>query len=51
MTELIIPSEAPDLGELRERYVDRVARRVILGLLKRLVHGSFTVVENSHRHL
>ena len=50
MTELIIPAEAPDLNELRERPIDRWARRVILTLLKKLVHGSITLVENGHRH-
>lgn len=51
MTELIIPSEAPELSELKERPVDRMARRAILSLLKKLVHGKITIIENSHRHL
>ena len=50
MTEFIIPAEAPDLNELRERPVDRWARRVILTLLKKLVHGKITLVENGHHH-
>jgi cyclopropane-fatty-acyl-phospholipid synthase len=50
MTEFIIPAEAPDLDQLRERPVDRWARRVILTLLKKLVHGSITLIENSHHH-
>ena len=51
MTELIIPSEAPELSELKERPVDRMARRAILSLLKKIVHGRITVVENGHRRL
>ncbi len=46
MTELIIPAEAPDLNELKERHIDRIARRVVLALLKKLVHGRLTLVEN-----
>ncbi|MGD2271614.1 MAG: cyclopropane-fatty-acyl-phospholipid synthase family protein [Desulfobacterales bacterium] len=49
MTELIIPSKAPELGELKERRVDRMARRAVLSLLKRLVYGRITIVENRHR--
>jgi cyclopropane-fatty-acyl-phospholipid synthase len=51
MTELIIPSEAPELSQLKERYVDRMARRAILSLLDKLVHGRITIIENSHRCL
>ena len=47
MTELIIPAEAPDLNELKERGLDRLTRRAILVLLKKLVHGQITLVENS----
>jgi cyclopropane-fatty-acyl-phospholipid synthase len=50
MTELIIPSEAPDLSQLKDRRVDHVARRAILSLLKRLVHGRITIVEDRQRH-
>jgi cyclopropane-fatty-acyl-phospholipid synthase len=50
MTELIIPSKAPELSELKERHIDRMARRAILSLLKRLVHGRITIVENRHRY-
>ena len=46
MTELIIPAEAPDLNELKERHIDRIARRIFLALLKKLVHGRLTLVEN-----
>ena len=49
MTEFIIPAEAPDLHQLRERHLDRFARRAILSLLKKLVYGSITLVENGHR--
>ena len=36
MSEFIIPAEAPDLNQLKERRLDRLARRAILALLKRL---------------
>jgi cyclopropane-fatty-acyl-phospholipid synthase len=51
MTELIIPSKAPELSALKERRVDRMARRTILSLLKKLAHGRITIIENSHRYL
>ena len=50
MTELIIPSEAPELSELKERRVDRMARRAIFSLLKRLVQSRITIIENSQRY-
>ena len=50
MTELIIPAEAPDLTQLKEQRMDRIARRMILALLKRLAHGRITLVEKGHRH-
>ena len=50
MTELIIPAEAPDLNDLKERWMDRIVRRAIFALLKRLVHGRLTLVENSKRY-
>ena len=50
MTELIIPAEAPDLNELKERRLDRIARRAVLSLLKRLAPGRITLIENSHCH-
>ncbi len=50
MTELIIPAEAPDLNQLRERRIDHIARRTLLTLLKRLAHGELTVVESGQRH-
>jgi cyclopropane-fatty-acyl-phospholipid synthase len=50
MTGLIIPSKAPELSELKERRVDRMARKAILSLLKRLVHGRITIIENRHRY-
>ena len=50
MTELIIPSEAPDLSTLKERHLDRLARKAVLSLLKRLVHGQITIVEDHHRY-
>jgi cyclopropane-fatty-acyl-phospholipid synthase len=50
MTELIIPAEAPDLNSLKERRMDRIARRAVLSLLKRMVHGRITLVEDGRRH-
>jgi cyclopropane-fatty-acyl-phospholipid synthase len=50
MTEFIIPAETPDLNQLRTRRVDRIARRAILSLLKRLVRGRLTLIENSYCH-
>jgi cyclopropane-fatty-acyl-phospholipid synthase len=50
MTELIIPSEAPALGELKERKLDQIARRSVLSLLTKLKHGRMTIVEGNHRH-
>jgi len=50
MTELIIPAEAPDLNQLKQRRMDRIARRAILALLKRLVHGRLTLVESGRHH-
>jgi cyclopropane-fatty-acyl-phospholipid synthase len=50
MTELIIPAEAPDLKELKERRMDRIARRAIFVLLKGLVHGRLMLVENNNRY-
>ena len=50
MTELIIPSEAPELSQLKERSLDRLARRAILSLLTKLVYGRITIIENSQRH-
>ena len=51
MTEFIIPAEAPDLNELKERRVDRMARGAIFALLKKLVHGRITIIENRHHYL
>ena len=50
MTELIIPAEAPDLTQLKERRVDYIARRVVLALLQKLVHGALTLVEDGQQH-
>jgi cyclopropane-fatty-acyl-phospholipid synthase len=50
MTELIIPAVAPDLNELRERRMDRIARRAIFTLLEKLRHGEITLVENNQRY-
>jgi len=50
MTELIIPSEAPALGELKERKLDHIARRSVLSLLTKLKHGRITIIEDHHRY-
>jgi cyclopropane-fatty-acyl-phospholipid synthase len=50
MTELIIPSEATALNDLKVRKLDHIARKALLSLLKRLVHGRITINENSHRY-
>ena len=50
MTELIIPSEAPTLSELKERKLDRIARRSVFSLLTKLKHGRITIIEDHHRY-
>ena len=50
MTELIIPSEAPALSELKERKLDQIARRSIFSLLTKLKHGRITIIEDHHRY-
>ena len=37
MTEFIIPAEPPDLDALKEQRLDRIARRAVFALLKRLL--------------
>ena len=51
MTELIIPSEAPDLSKRKERRLDQIARRSVLSLLTQLKHGRMTILEGNHRYL
>jgi cyclopropane-fatty-acyl-phospholipid synthase len=50
MTELIIPSEAPALSELKERRLDQTARKTVLSLLNKLQHGRVTIIEDNHRY-
>ncbi|MGD9362594.1 MAG: cyclopropane-fatty-acyl-phospholipid synthase family protein [Desulfobacterales bacterium] len=50
MTELIIPSQAPDLSKLKERKLDHLTRRYVFSLLKKLKHGRLTIIEGHHRH-
>ena len=50
MTELIIPAEAPQIAQLKERRMDRLARKGVIGLLKKLAYGNITLVENNGRH-
>ena len=50
MTELIIPSKAPELSDLKTRRLDHLARKAVLALLKKLVHGEITIVENHDRY-
>jgi len=47
MTELIIPSEAPAPGELKERKLDQTARKAVLSLLTKLKHGRLTLIEDN----
>ena len=50
MTEMIIPSEAPALNELKERKLDHVARKAVLSLFKKLRCGRLTIIEGNQRH-
>ena len=49
MTELIIPSEAPVLSELKERKLDHIARKAVLALLNKLKQGRITIIEDNQR--
>ena len=49
MTELIIPSEAPALNELKERKLDHIARKAVLSLLNKIKHGRITIIEDHQR--
>ena len=49
MTELIIPSEAPALSELKERKLDHIARKAVLSLLNKLKQGRITIIEDHQR--
>ena len=49
MTELIIPSEAPALSELKERKLDHIARKAVLSLLNKIKHGRITIIEDNQR--
>jgi cyclopropane-fatty-acyl-phospholipid synthase len=50
MTEMIIPSEAPALSELRERKLDHIARKAVLSLLNKLKHGRISIIEDHQRY-
>ena len=50
MTELIIPSEAPDISRHKERTLDRLARRALFSLLQKLTHGKLTLIENGRHY-
>ena len=47
MTEMIIPSEAPALSEIKERKLDQTARKAVLSLLTKLKHGRITLIEDN----
>ena len=49
MTELIIPSEAPDLSELKKLKLDHIARKAVLSLLNKIKHGRITIIEDNQR--
>ena len=51
MVELIIPSEAPALSELKERKSDHIARRTVFSLLNKLRYGRIEIIEGKHRYL
>ena len=50
MTELIIPSEAPAPGELKNRKLDQTARKAVISLLNKLQHGQITIIEDNDRY-
>ena len=50
MTELIIPSEATAPNDLKVRKLDHIARRALLSLLNKLVHGCITIIEDNRRY-
>ena len=50
MTELIIPSEATALNDLKVRKLDHIARKAVLSLLNKLVHGRITIIEDSRSY-
>jgi cyclopropane-fatty-acyl-phospholipid synthase len=50
MTELIIPAEAPAMGQLRVRPLDRFARGVFLKLLGGIERGRVHLVDEAERH-
>ena len=47
MTEMIIPSEAPALSELKEGKFDHFARKAVFSLLKKLTHGRISIIEDN----
>jgi cyclopropane-fatty-acyl-phospholipid synthase len=49
MTELIIPSEAPALSQLKERRLDKIARKAVLSLLNKLQYGRITLIEDGRQ--
>ena len=50
MTELIIPAEAPAMGQLKVRPLDRFARGVFLKLLGGIERGRVHLVDGAERH-
>ncbi len=51
MTELIIPSEAPALNNLKERKRDHLARKAVLSLLSKVKHGRVAIIEDNQSHV
>ena len=49
MTEFIIPSVAPAPSDLKERRLDRMTRKTVLSLLKRLTLGRITIIEKGQQ--
>ncbi|MBW2440356.1 MAG: class I SAM-dependent methyltransferase [Deltaproteobacteria bacterium] len=45
----MIPSEAPALSQLKERRLDKIARKAVLSLLNKLQHGRITLIEDGQQ--
>ena len=50
MTELIIPSEATALNDLKVRKLDHIARKALLSLLNKLARGRITIIEDGRHY-
>jgi len=50
MTEHIIPAEAPALGTLNVRSLDRFSRKILFKLLRRLERGRLNLVDGGEHY-